>query len=100
MPRAPARAAQQPVGFVIVDEPLVYRIPLQFALQLEPDIPQDAQRRYAVSRLHGHDRLLARTHALLEVLIVSGAARHSAAVTLGSEVFHLLVGRRVGAVAV
>src|ERR1700730_12307334 len=84
VPRAAPRAAQQPVSFVIVEEPLVRRIPLQLTLQLEPDVPQDAQRGYAVPRLHGHDRLLARAHALLEVLVVSGTARHLAAVALRS----------------
>src|SRR5215468_12155259 len=86
VPRAAAGTAQQPVRFVIVDEALVCRVPLQSALQLEPDVPQNAQRGDAVARFHRHDRLFARADALLEIFVMAGAARHSAAIALRGEI--------------
>src|SRR5271165_3386338 len=92
VPGAPAGTAQQPVAFIVIENPLIHRVPLKLAPHGKRKISQNANMRRAHTRFDIHDGLLAALDAVFEILAMTGAAKHFYAATRD----HVLLGLRLG----
>src|SRR6266545_40983 len=92
MPQTAPRPAQQPVRLFIVQDLLFDRVPFEPALQLERQVPENAQRGHAMRRLYVHYGFLARADAVLEILRVPRAAEYLHAVGGDFVILGLLLG--------
>ena len=71
LPGISALPVEQGVGRLVADEPLLRRVPLEFASDLDGDVGQVTDRGDAVANLDGEIRILAALDALQEVVVLA-----------------------------